>query len=574
MTASKLVGEVVTLSFNFLSQMGSGETLTSPVVTVSLFSGIDSTPAVILSGSPTISGSIVTQKIQEGMAGVTYVLTCAVHGSTGVDYIGTQLVSVLSDLGSFGSTSLPGLTGTLPDGIVGAAYSSNLAIADGYLPYEPVGIISGAPPWMGFSVVDSTLVCAGTPDEAAPASYTFSPAILDAALNQASSPQTIDITRTTTVGDLTDLIIGDIVSYQYSAINGTPPYTFSISSGSLPTGLSMNSAGLVTGTTTTSGDFSWTVQATDVNGVSDPLEDTANVSYAHVFAIRANVGPTNVLTTSIDGNDWPGTTEDPGINGTSAGYVESYAGRLFVIDTDKGRVSTDETNWADLVIPASGVAPDSMLRVGSTWFIFLSGSANCLESTDGVNFANRALSSNLSRAGSATNGTIICLSCNVGIVQRSTDGGTTWADIAGAHFGASSNGIIYTGSHFVLYQADNNAQLRRSQTGDTGTWNSIDYPGRGLGIVVRALATNGHGYVVGVLSNGNTIWSSDHGATFSAGATNAIGVAGSSLRYINGIYLCVVQTDILMSPDGIVPWTTLYTGMVGNGRSSIAPFRT
>lgn len=67
----------------------------------------------------------------------------------------------------------------------------------------------------------------------------------------------------TVLGDLVNGYAGDVVSYQYSAMGGDPPYTYTISSGALPAGLSMSGTGLVTGTRTTTGTYSFSVRAID-----------------------------------------------------------------------------------------------------------------------------------------------------------------------------------------------------------------------------------------------------------------------------------------------------------------------
>lgn len=275
--SSKRQVDVVTLQFNFADQARFLETLTTPVVTVTVASGTDASPSSILSGSPSLSGLVVSQKIAAGMAGVQYIVSCTVNSSTtsAVYRIDRQL-SILSTLTSYAPSSLPVVSGVLPNGIVGATYSNSLSISGGYAPYAPDGVASGTfPTWMGFTVLGNSLVCAGVPNEAVETNYTFAPQILDSALNNASAPQNITITRTTVVGDFPDGVTGQVVNFQYTAVGGTAPYTFSISSGALPTGTSMDSAGLVTGTITAPGSPSWQVMAVDANGVSGTLNDSA-----------------------------------------------------------------------------------------------------------------------------------------------------------------------------------------------------------------------------------------------------------------------------------------------------------
>ena len=58
---------------------------------------------------------------------------------------------------------------------------------------------------------------------------------------------------------------GSPYSQAITATGGTGPYTFSISNGTLPTGLTLASNGNLTGSPATTGNFSFTVRATDSN---------------------------------------------------------------------------------------------------------------------------------------------------------------------------------------------------------------------------------------------------------------------------------------------------------------------
>jgi hypothetical protein len=78
----KLASETVTETFDFLSRLAVGETLSTATVTASVYSGTDASPSAIVSGSATISGSKVTQKITAGTLGVVYKLMCTVTTST------------------------------------------------------------------------------------------------------------------------------------------------------------------------------------------------------------------------------------------------------------------------------------------------------------------------------------------------------------------------------------------------------------------------------------------------------------------------------------------------------------
>ncbi len=198
--ASKLIGETITVKFDFHSLLVYIETLSAPVVEVTLLSGIDYHPEDILLGSAAISGTVISQQITLGMPAVIYNLTCTVNSSIGITPIGTYAISkelaILSDLAAEGPTNPPQLTGDLPDGVPGVAYSSNLIITNGYPPYVFDQITSGTPPaWMHFEVFDDLLICDGVPDETVVGTHTyiFNPQILDSANQTADEPQEVNV---------------------------------------------------------------------------------------------------------------------------------------------------------------------------------------------------------------------------------------------------------------------------------------------------------------------------------------------------------------------------------------------
>lgn len=79
----KRVGETVICTFEFAAQLGVGETISTQVVTASVLSGTDATPANIISGSATASGTKALQKITAGLNGVHYKLHCVITTSGG-----------------------------------------------------------------------------------------------------------------------------------------------------------------------------------------------------------------------------------------------------------------------------------------------------------------------------------------------------------------------------------------------------------------------------------------------------------------------------------------------------------
>ncbi len=93
---AKLTGETVEVSFDFASALGIGVTISAANVTAAVFSGEDATPSAIISGAASADGSIVTQMITAGTAGVVYTLNCNVTTSDSQEIILQARLAVIS----------------------------------------------------------------------------------------------------------------------------------------------------------------------------------------------------------------------------------------------------------------------------------------------------------------------------------------------------------------------------------------------------------------------------------------------------------------------------------------------
>jgi hypothetical protein len=71
MLSSKTPDEIVTVEFDFSAVAA---VVTSPVLTVSVYSGVDTTPSDIVSGTPQIVGAKVLQNITGGVLRAVYAL--------------------------------------------------------------------------------------------------------------------------------------------------------------------------------------------------------------------------------------------------------------------------------------------------------------------------------------------------------------------------------------------------------------------------------------------------------------------------------------------------------------------
>lgn len=77
----KLQNETVVETFDFTSRLTAAETISTAAVTSVVYSGTDASPSTLISGTATISGKKVTQKVAGGVLGVTYLLKCTITTS-------------------------------------------------------------------------------------------------------------------------------------------------------------------------------------------------------------------------------------------------------------------------------------------------------------------------------------------------------------------------------------------------------------------------------------------------------------------------------------------------------------
>lgn len=93
----KTDSSVVTLTFDFTSQLAASETLSTANVTAVVWSGIDGT-IDIFSGSPSAGNGLVTQKIKNGVLGVIYRLLCSVATSGGQTLEMSGYLAIIPDV--------------------------------------------------------------------------------------------------------------------------------------------------------------------------------------------------------------------------------------------------------------------------------------------------------------------------------------------------------------------------------------------------------------------------------------------------------------------------------------------
>ncbi|NTX07505.1 putative Ig domain-containing protein [Myxococcus sp. CA040A] len=161
-----------------------------------------------------------------------------------------------------GHTSLTVETTSLSDAYLGDAYSAPLAVSGGSPPYAwslssgdlPSGLRLGAQGLLSGSPVAS-------------GSFTFTVHVQDASGAASSQQLTLSVLAppTFSTASLSLGVVGLPYSAALSASGGLAPLSLHVTSGALPPGLQLEAFSLA-GTPTTSGSFSFTLEARDANG--------------------------------------------------------------------------------------------------------------------------------------------------------------------------------------------------------------------------------------------------------------------------------------------------------------------
>jgi hypothetical protein len=98
---AKLLGDTRTLTFDFTSLLGLGESVASAVCTCSVYSGTDASPGSVVNGAASVSSPLVNQSVTGGVLGTIYEIKCTAT-TTGVTPVQILVISgflaVLQDL--------------------------------------------------------------------------------------------------------------------------------------------------------------------------------------------------------------------------------------------------------------------------------------------------------------------------------------------------------------------------------------------------------------------------------------------------------------------------------------------
>ncbi|GEM_PF-3878918 len=287
----------------------------------------------IISGTPTVANTFsFTVKVTDSVAATaTKALTLKINPA---------------DNGPLGIT-----TTSLPDGTAGSSYSATVNATGGTTPYV-WSISAGALP-PGLNLNSSSGAISGTPTSAG--TYNFTAKVTDAAAGTATKSLSITINGRDNGGSSpvisTDSLPGGKVGVSYSvtlaATGGKTPYTWAVASGTLPGGLRIDvTHGTISGLINTSGNFSFTVKVTDVDGKFATKDLSISVAPADVVITTANVSTETVIVSLADPyailRQVP-TDNGPEVaaqNGKGSHFNKGWTGVI------KGK--TDDGNWYDV----------------------------------------------------------------------------------------------------------------------------------------------------------------------------------------------------------------------------------
>lgn len=236
------VGDAYTAA---LAATGGATPYTYAVTAGTLPAGLTLSTAGVLSGRPTAAG--------------TSNFSITATGANGEAATAAYTVTIAP------LTPLTISPASLPNGVVGNAYTSTTIIAGaGTAPYT-FAVTAGALP-AGLTL-STAGVLSGTPTAVTTTPAAFTVTGTDAKGHTGTANYTISITaRPVLTLTPTSLQTGEAqlaYSQVLSASNGTAPYTFAVTQGALPAGITLSASGLLSGTPTAAGNYSFTVTATD-----------------------------------------------------------------------------------------------------------------------------------------------------------------------------------------------------------------------------------------------------------------------------------------------------------------------
>ncbi len=272
-TTTSLPNGVVGTPYNAtVTAAGGTAPYTFSLGAVGLPAGLSMSSSGVITGTPTATNLFSFFQVQ-------------VKDATGATATGNVLLTITA-----AATPLQITTTSLPNGVVGTAYTASIAATGGTFPYT-MSIIGTFPRGLTMS---STGIITGSPLAAGASNFTVRVRDSSATPQTATANLSIFVTnppppQITTI-DLPNGVVGTAYNASIAATGGVAPYTFSFT-GSLPGGLTMTSAGIITGSPLAAGVSNFTIHLSD----SSPTPRTATASLS-IFVSNTPVTPLQITT--------------------------------------------------------------------------------------------------------------------------------------------------------------------------------------------------------------------------------------------------------------------------------------
>ncbi|MBI1686132.1 putative Ig domain-containing protein [Caulobacter hibisci] len=210
--------------------------------------GLTLSPAGVLSGSATVTGTF------------NFTITPSDGSAAPGPYVGTPSAYSLV----VGAPSMTLSPATVPNGTATVPYTATFTAAGGASPYS-YAVTGGALP-SGLTLSTAGVI-SGSAAQSATGNFNFTVTATDANGFTVAGAYGLSIAQVTLVTSSPPSgVAGQAYSQVLSTSGGTGPYTYALTTGALPAGLTLGGSGAISGTPTAAGTFGFTVTTTDSFG--------------------------------------------------------------------------------------------------------------------------------------------------------------------------------------------------------------------------------------------------------------------------------------------------------------------